>query len=93
MSGMSRQSSGPPSGGVPSWSIEIECPSGANRNGTPAAISESSTDASGCPAIGVGLRNVTFDGWSVHAASPNTAEPMSGGSTTSVGAGRWPGAT
>ena len=93
MSGMSRQSSGPPSGGVPSWSIEIERSSGAKRNGTPAAISESSTEASGWPAIGVGLRKVTLDGLSVHAASPNTAEPRSGGSVTSVGCGRWLGAT
>ena len=93
MSGVSRQSSGPPSGGVPSWSIEIERPSGAKRNGTPAAISESSTEASGCPAIGVELWKVTLEGLSVHAASPNTADPRSGGSTTSVGFGRWLGAT
>ena len=90
MSGMSRQSSGPPSGGVPSWSIEIERRSAAIRNGTPAAISESSTEASGWPAITVGLWKVTLDGCSVQAASPNIAEPMSGGSVTSVGCGVWP---
>ena len=67
--------------------------SSEKRNGTPAAISESSTEASGCPAIGVELWNVTREGLSVQAASPNTAEPRSGGSTMSVGLGRWHGVT
>ena len=88
MSGMSRQSSRPPSGGTPSDSIEIERMSSAKRIGIPALISESSTDPSGCPSIGVSLRNVTREGCSAQAASPNTAEPMSGGSVTSVGRGR-----
>ena len=88
MSGMSRQSSRPETGGVPSWSIEIDIPSAANCIGTPTPCSSSSTDASGWPWIGTRLRNVTLEGCSAHAARPNAAEPMSGGSTMSAATGR-----
>jgi len=47
MSGMSRQSSRPATGGVPSWSIEIVSPSSENRIGTPTPTSSSSTERSG----------------------------------------------
>ena len=91
MSGMSRTSSLPAIGGVPSCSIEIDRPSCENVIGTPTPMSSSSTDRSGWPWIGTALRNVTLDGGSAQAARPNTAEPMSGGSTMSPATGTCPG--
>ena len=43
--------------------------------------------------MAAGLRKVTLDGCSVHAASPNMAEPRSAGRVMSPARGRWFGAT